>query len=164
MSDPQTELVPLKEAAARLAVSVDTVRRRLRAGELQGERRKTPQGFIWEVAVPVREEPEPVAQAETAPPVDDGLALKVAVLEERLAGVERLLEEVRAERDDWKQQASTQAQAMQALGVFVAQGIPASTGDEAGDRREPIDVVTKPAPPARKRNPLARAWDGLRGR
>ena len=44
-------LVPMGEAAQRLGVSVDTIRRRLRKGELQGQHRPTPQGFIWLVHV-----------------------------------------------------------------------------------------------------------------
>jgi len=39
--------VPIAEAARRLGVSMDTVRRRLKRGELPSERRETPQGFVW---------------------------------------------------------------------------------------------------------------------
>jgi hypothetical protein len=41
------ELVPLPEAAQRLGVSVDTVKRRLRRGELKGQRVPRPQGYSW---------------------------------------------------------------------------------------------------------------------
>ena len=41
--------VSIAEAAERLAVSQDTVRRRLRSGKLSGERVARPQGFIWAV-------------------------------------------------------------------------------------------------------------------
>ena len=43
--------VPLAEAARELQVSVDTLRRRLRKGELVGEQRPTPQGFVWWVCI-----------------------------------------------------------------------------------------------------------------
>lgn|GEM_PF-1897898 len=44
-----TDRVSIKEAAERLGVSQDTIRRRLKHGELVGEREKTPQGFVWRV-------------------------------------------------------------------------------------------------------------------
>jgi len=46
------ELVPIAEAARRLGVSADTVRRRLKRGELEGEQHPTAQGFVWLVAMP----------------------------------------------------------------------------------------------------------------
>ena len=46
------ELVTMGEAAQRMGVSVDTVRRRLRRGELLGRHQPTPQGFIWLVELP----------------------------------------------------------------------------------------------------------------
>ena len=42
----------MSEAALRMGISVDTVRRRLRKGELQGRHQPTPQGFIWLVELP----------------------------------------------------------------------------------------------------------------
>jgi hypothetical protein len=45
------ELITVAEAAQRLRVSTDTIKRRLKRGELQGQRHDTPQGFIWLVAV-----------------------------------------------------------------------------------------------------------------
>jgi excisionase family DNA binding protein len=41
------ELVSLPEAAQRLGVSVDTVKRRLRRGEMKGQRVPRPQGYTW---------------------------------------------------------------------------------------------------------------------
>src|SRR5687768_14795603 len=39
--------LPLGDAAGILGVSTDTMRRRVKRGELDGERRPTPQGFVW---------------------------------------------------------------------------------------------------------------------
>jgi len=75
-----TQRVPLREAAARLGVSVDTVRRRLRRGELTGVQAPTPQGFTWLVDVP-----EEAAQAP--PPLTgetDALRSMVEVLRDQL--------------------------------------------------------------------------------
>jgi hypothetical protein len=46
------ELVSLPEAAQRLGVSVDTVKRRLRRGELKGRQEPRPQGYTWLIEVP----------------------------------------------------------------------------------------------------------------
>ncbi len=44
--------VSIAEAAQRLGVSTETVRRRLHKGTLKGEQVTTPQGFIWTVELP----------------------------------------------------------------------------------------------------------------
>jgi hypothetical protein len=46
------ERLTIKEAAERLGISADTVRRRLKRGELAGEQHPTAQGFTWLVAMP----------------------------------------------------------------------------------------------------------------
>lgn len=46
------ELVSLAEAAQRLGVSVDTIKRRLRRGELQGRQKPRPQGYTWLIEMP----------------------------------------------------------------------------------------------------------------
>lgn len=43
---------PLAEVATAYGVSVDTIRRRLKRGELEGRRETTPQGFRWLAAMP----------------------------------------------------------------------------------------------------------------
>jgi len=45
------ETVSIREAAERLGISPDTIRRRLRNGTLKGEQEETPQGFRWRVQV-----------------------------------------------------------------------------------------------------------------
>ena len=44
--------VSIKVAADRLGISQDAVRRRLKSGELAGEKETTPQGFVWRVELP----------------------------------------------------------------------------------------------------------------
>ena len=41
------EWIPIADAAQRLGVSQDAIRRRLKAGQLQGKREVMPQGFRW---------------------------------------------------------------------------------------------------------------------
>jgi len=49
--------VGIKEAAEILEVSTDTIRRRLKRGELGGTRMETPQGFVWAIRIDKREQP-----------------------------------------------------------------------------------------------------------
>jgi hypothetical protein len=44
--------MPIHEAAQRLGVSPDTIRRRIRRGELNATKEETPQGYLWMVEVP----------------------------------------------------------------------------------------------------------------
>jgi hypothetical protein len=85
----------MSEAAQRLNVSIDTIRRRLRRGDLQGEQQTTPQGFIWLIEIP--EDPHPgtayaTATAESISAQADATANDSAVLRE-------LVEVLRREMD-----------------------------------------------------------------
>ena len=84
-----SDRVPIKEAAERLGVSADTIKRRMKAGELVGHQKSTAQGFRWLVDVPARGEED---DREYEPPA--GALLELAILRERLAGMECLLEEL----------------------------------------------------------------------
>jgi len=60
--------VTKKDAAAHFGVSVETVERRLRKGELKGQKQARPQGFTWLVEIP-----DPLGDpghAPVAPPSD----------------------------------------------------------------------------------------------
>ena len=43
--------VPMREAAKQLGISVDTVRRRIRDGELHAQREIRPQGYRWLIGI-----------------------------------------------------------------------------------------------------------------
>ena len=62
------ELVTMVEAAQRMGVSVDTVRRRLHRSELAGRLQPTLQGFIWLIEVPERSGSGLTSEAEAAGP------------------------------------------------------------------------------------------------
>jgi len=51
------ERVSVGEAALRLGVSTDTIRRRISKGELTAQRVPTPQGFRWEVELQSNDQP-----------------------------------------------------------------------------------------------------------
>jgi hypothetical protein len=42
----------IQQAAQRLDISADTIRRRVRRGQLAAERKQTPQGYQWIVTIP----------------------------------------------------------------------------------------------------------------
>jgi hypothetical protein len=75
------DLITVAEAAQRLRVSTDTIKRQLKRGELQGQRRNTPQGFIWLVAVPE----SPDNGNGTADSSSDVMATEVAAMTSAVA-------------------------------------------------------------------------------
>jgi hypothetical protein len=54
IEQPPVQAVSIPEAAHALGVSLITIRRRIKRGELRGQRLKTPQGFEWRVILPVQ--------------------------------------------------------------------------------------------------------------
>lgn len=60
------ERLSMKQAAERLGVSVDTIRRRLKKGELVGEKEPTPQGYEWRIILPREESDATEPQADHA--------------------------------------------------------------------------------------------------
>ncbi len=127
------EMVPIREAALRLGVSPDTVRRRMKAGELRGEKQPTPQGFVWHVELPA-DAPSLEAAAVDALGGDD---VELVRLRAQVEGLEALAGELRSERDAWREQAVRSDDAAAQLRVLVqqaqalAQALPATTGGHA---------------------------------
>jgi len=144
-----TERVPISVAAARFGVSTDTIRRRIKAGKLTGERVPTPQGHRWVVALPVTLEPPP--GSEPVPPGDvagdaataGADAVEVATLRERVAGLERLGAELATERDAWRERAGQDADAARELRILLGRAqelpraLPAGDGGPVGDQAAP---------------------------
>jgi len=165
-----TERIPIKEAAARLGVSTDTVRRRLRGGELAGERRQTPQGFLWLVELPVDVQPAPPAEPANAAQVASVLmedALEAVRLRERAEGLERLVGELQGERDAWRAQAQRDGEAARELRVLLQneqlRALPqdATPRDAPGWADAPAQegrTIERQAP----RDVRRRLWDWLR--
>lgn len=127
------ERVSIKVAAERVGVSADTVRWRLRSGELVGERQPTPQGFIW--LVELLSDALPSASAEATGVAQAASALVGDALEgTRLQELERLVGELRGERDAWRGQAKRDEEAARELRILVrqaqslAQALPATSG------------------------------------
>ena len=163
------ERVPIKEAAERLGVSPDTIRRRLKAGELTGEREKTAQGFIWRVVLPPEaasgETGSETSTALTAPPGD---AVELARLRERVSGLERLTDELTGERDAWRDQATRDGEAARELRILLQQAqafanaLPATITPQDG----PDDHLeaTGHGEPVRRTGAAMSTWQRLRRR
>ncbi len=64
MTDDDKRWGTLAEVAEAYGVSVDTIRRRMKRGELEARRQQTPQGFKWLAVMP---EPEITKTATNAP-------------------------------------------------------------------------------------------------
>ena len=125
--------VSIKEAAERLGVSVDTVRRRLKAGELEGRREPHGKsGYRWLVQLPDD------AQA-SAPGMPLAEAYELADARARIEGLERLIDELATDRDAWKQQAE-RAQTLIQQAQSLALALPAQV--------EPVDVAQGSQRPA----------------
>jgi len=164
-----SERVSIKEAAERLGVSADTIRRRLKSGELAGEREKTPQGFVWRVELPQDAPGEP-ASAEASPGATAGDDIERARLRERIAGLERLAEELQGERDAWREQAQRDGEAARELRVLLRneqmRALPAETtrqdapGATDAAPRDAQVIERRSAPAATRRS----LWDRIRGK
>lgn len=124
----ELEYLTIAEAAERLGVAPDTVRRRLKRGELAGEKEQTAQGYVWRVALPKasREPQEPAGDA--------GAGVALAQLRERVAGLEQLADELRSERDAWREQAARDGDAARELRILLRQAqtlaLPAETASQ----------------------------------
>lgn len=105
----QTEYVSIQDAAQRLGVSPDTIRRRVRSGELEGQQEKTAQGFVWRVKVPMVSAAPSVSGENAAGPTGqaDGGA-------QELAHVRAMLEEVRHHRSQLETQLAAQQAELEA--------------------------------------------------
>ncbi len=83
--------VTIREAVDVLGLSDDTIRRRLHAGLLAGEKKDTPQGFVWYVSLPdderendAEEPPQTPPQLGTQPHPHADMTEVVAILREQL--------------------------------------------------------------------------------
>jgi transposase len=74
--------VSIQEAATRLGVSVETIRRRLHRGVLKARQVPTPQGFVWMVELP-NEEPQQDIRSEESAPLHELVAVLKSQLEKK---------------------------------------------------------------------------------
>ncbi len=82
----------IADTAKRLGISIDTVRRRIRSGELRARKVKSPHGDSWLVELP--DEVLAVAEASAANPAIDGLLKTISILESELEARKREIQEL----------------------------------------------------------------------
>jgi hypothetical protein len=126
----------MTEAAQRMGVSVATVKRRIRRGELKGQREPRPQGFTWMVEMPeVQEQFKTRTMRDTRTPTStgttDGSSTEVRRLEET---VFLLQSELEATRKESRHQLDVKDQQIQQLHVLLQQAqavLPASRNNRS---------------------------------
>jgi hypothetical protein len=116
--------VSIAEAGHRLGISQDTVRKRLRLGELTGTQIRAPGGFRWMVELP-----DDVPGAETKKngnkePVDredQSLPELVAALSATVEGQQELIEALQSQIQAQKDQLESRGREVQELHVLLQQ-------------------------------------------
>jgi excisionase family DNA binding protein len=165
----------IRDAAERLGVSSDTIRRRLKAGELEGRQEpQGKQGYRWIVQLPEDAQDTPTAVATAAPGMPTAEAYELADARARIEGLERLIDEIGSqreklerERDDWKEAAQREGEASRELRHLLKQSqdlaLPAQVSPQA--RTAPLEVTHGPQRPAdapRATESGVSAWERLR--
>jgi DNA-binding transcriptional MocR family regulator len=106
-------MLTMVEAAHRLGVSVDTVKRRIQKGELKGHQQPRPQGFVWLVEMP--EESNQPGSNPTDTPVDTTVSTgELRRLEEMVQFLKDELAARDAQLESWKQEAEAHRDQLQA--------------------------------------------------
>ena len=107
-------LVTVGEAADRLKVSTQTVKRRLKNGILQGEQKDTPQGYIWLVDI---------SEVETGTTItDDGIPTDTSTGTSReMQRLEQMVEMLQRELEHRDGQLETKDRQIEQLHVLLQQ-------------------------------------------
>ena len=143
-----TEWVSIKEAGERYGVSADTIRRRLKRGEIVGRKESTAQGFTWVIEVPANL--EAVQPEQAAPEHGGGDALELVQLRERVVGLERLTTELSEDRNAWREQAARSEESARELRILVQQAQALAQALPAGEISHQDTHTASPAPSGRE--------------
>jgi len=119
------ELVGLPEAAQRLGVSVDTIKRRLRRGELKGQQEPRPQGYTWLIEIP-ESEPTSMAGSNASSTAD----LDSATVE--IVNLRAMLEMAQAQIGAQQDELTSKNEQIRELHVLLQQAQPALSAPRGG--------------------------------
>ena len=156
-----SERLPIKKAAERLGISSDTVRRRMKKGELVGEKIDTPQGFEWRIVLPIDEAESDGDEPQQAAPATS--AIELELLRERI-------DELKEERDAWKEQAQRSGEAERELRILLRQAqelaLPerATPQDAPGAREVPSPISGVMHKEHEAQGPVTRLLAWVRGK
>jgi len=104
------ELVTMAEAARRSGVTVETIKRRVRRGELNGHQHPRPQGFTWLIEMP-EETDDPDSTPSMTPLDTPSTNGEVRRLEDIVCLLQKELDSVRTEAQQQLQTATQQLEA-----------------------------------------------------
>lgn len=158
------EWLPIQQAAKRLGVSADTIRRRLKRGELASRRDDTPQGYRWLIRMDAPSSPpnapgsprtrETPVQGSAPALVDDGREALIATLREELASRVREVAELHSV-------ILAQAKALESR----AAALPATVEAAASAPPSPDAIAQAETSPAQSSIQRRRSlWEWVRGR
>ena len=102
-------MLTMVEAAHRLGVSMDTVKRRIQKGELKGHQQPRPQGFVWLV-----EMPEESSQPGSNPANTPVSTSELRRLEEMVQFLKAELAARDTQVESWKQETEAHREQLQA--------------------------------------------------
>lgn len=148
--------VTVAEAATALGVSDKAIRRRLKTGELKGEQRRTPQGFVWVIDLPAdvqapstrsaaqQEEQAPPAgrQSDHTATVTAGMVAELATAQEAVRRLEAHLGDLRATIERQAEELAErrrEAQELRALVGMVTQTVRPLPPPDRVDADQTID-------------------------
>jgi hypothetical protein len=112
------ELLPIGQAVTRLGVSEVTIRRRLRKGELKGQKRQTPQGHVWMIELPddVAEDNKNGGNGE-----GESLSELVAALRARVEGQQELVDSLQAQVKVQQEELTAKNKQIEQLHILLQQ-------------------------------------------
>jgi multidrug efflux pump subunit AcrA (membrane-fusion protein) len=112
------ELLSIGQAVTRLGVSEVTIRRRLRKGELKGQKRQTPQGYVWLIELPddIPEDNKNGGDGE-----GESLAELVAALRSQVEGQQELVDSLQAQVKIQQEELTAKNKQIEQLHVLLQQ-------------------------------------------
>ena len=125
--DVTLEQVVIAEAAKRLGVAQDTIRRRIRKGDLVAHQETRPQGYIWLVELPEDNSTSDVEaevigrNSETA---EDGSRPLLDALNSQVEGQQRLIESLESQILTYQQELGAKNEQIRELHVLLQQSQP----------------------------------------
>ena len=144
------DFAPLADVAAAYGVSVDTIRRRMRRGEIEARREATPSGFKWFVRMPSPEERPASNAAQDAPRsprTGETREHGALVLEGQAELVEALRSQLAVKDQQIRELHEILARQAQTLQLTAAAGssVPADRGPAPERGEDRIETIEPPA-------------------
>jgi chromosome segregation ATPase len=112
------ELVSIGQAVTRLGISEVTIRRRLRKGELKGQKRQTPQGYVWLIELP---DDGSENMKNSGNGEGESLSELVAALRSQVEGQQELVDSLQAQVKTQQEELTAKNKQIEQLHVLLQQ-------------------------------------------